>query len=146
MKTYNPKKVVVTLDGVPVEGFVPGTFINIEPNDSDGFKKQVGADGEVGRAQSNDNTHKVTITLMQTSASNAHFSSVRKTDKLTGTSVHPLSITDLNGESLHYWPEAWILGDPTWSYGNELTERQWTLDTGQIADGEMTGITPIQGG
>ena len=133
VKNYDPKKVVVTFGGVPMGGYTDGDFIEIAPSDADGFKKQVGSDGEVGRSQSSDNTHNVTITLMQSSLSNNHLSGIRTADKLTGKMKLPLSITDLNGTSLHFWPEAWIKGDPTWGYGKEMKERQWTFDTGQEA-------------
>jgi len=140
VKSYDPKKVIVTFGGVPLTGYADGKFIEISANDPDGFKKQVGADGEVGRAQSSDNTHNVKVTLMQTSLSNNYMSGVRNSDKLTGKSCLPLSITDINGGSLHYWPQAWIKGDPTWGYGKELEERQWEIDTGQEATDNKSGI------
>jgi len=133
VKDYDPKKVIVTFGGVPLTGFTDGKFIEVTPNDADGFKKSVGADGEVVRSQSNDNTHGVAVTLMQSSLSNNYLSGVRTTDKLTGKVKLPLSITDLNGVSMHFWPQAWIKGDPTWGYGKEAEERQWSFDTGQEA-------------
>jgi hypothetical protein len=140
VKSYDPKKVVVTFGGVPISGYTDGDFIEVAPNDADGFKKQVGADGEVGRSQSNDNTHSVTITLMQSSMSNAHFHSIRTADKISGRTILPLSITDMNGASLQFWQEAWIKGDPTWGYGKEMKERQWTFDTGQIGEDIKSGL------
>jgi hypothetical protein len=139
---YDPKKVVITFGGVPLTGFADGDFISVSANDGDGFKKQAGADGEVARAQSSDNTHNVSVTLMQSSLSNSYLSTIRNTDKLTGKSILPLSITDLNGGSLHFWPQAWIKGDPTWGYGKELKERQWTFDTGQQAADNKAGLLP----
>jgi len=139
VKSYDPKKVIVTFGGVPISGYTDGDFIEVSPNDADGFKKQVGADGEVGRSQSSDDTHNVTITLMQSSMSNQHFSATRAADKLSGKTILPLSITDLNGASLQFWPEAWIKGDPTWGFGKEMKERQWTFDTGQIAGDNKSG-------
>jgi hypothetical protein len=68
--TYDPKKVIITLGGVPIGGYADG-FVQIDPN-SETWTKKVGADGEVARALSNDNTHTIQITLMQTSLSNAY--------------------------------------------------------------------------
>ena len=138
--TYDPKKVIVNFGGNIMGGYADGTFVEIAPNDGDGFKKQVGADGEVGRAQSADNTHQITLTLMQTSLSNQVLSTIRNTDKLTAKAILPLVITDLNGATLGSWPQAWIRGDPTWGYGKELTERQWTIDTGQQGDDNKGGV------
>jgi hypothetical protein len=139
---YDPKKVLVNFGGNILSGFAPGTFVNIAPDDADGFKKQVGADGEVGRAQSANNTHSVTVTLMQTSLSSQVLSTIRNTDKLTGRAILPLTITDLNGATLAFWPQAWIHGDPEWGFGDELTDRQWVFDTGQQGADNKGGVLP----
>jgi hypothetical protein len=139
---YDPKKVIVTLGGVPFGGYADGTFISVAPNDADGFKKVVGADGEVCRAQSSDNTHTITVTLLMSSETNAYLSGIRNTDKLTGKSILPLSITDLSGSLVAFWPQAWIKGDPTWEFGKEVNERQWVLDTGQQASDTKAGVLP----
>jgi hypothetical protein len=140
-KTYDPKLVVVAFGGNVIQGYADGSFVEIAPNDGDGFKKVVGADGEVARSKSNDNTHTVTITLLQTSASNDFLSNIRSADKLAGKSIYPLSVTDINGTSIFFWPEAWIHGDPSWSGGKEVGERQWVLDTGQQSEGNYGGNT-----
>jgi hypothetical protein len=139
---YDPKKVIAIFGGVPLGGYADGTFLEVAPNDADGFKKVVGADGEVARAQSSDNTHQITFTLLQSSASNAYLSGIRNTDKLTGHALLPLAITDGNGGLIGFWPQAWIHGDPTWGFGKELTERQWVLDTGQVAEDSKGGTLP----
>jgi hypothetical protein len=137
---YDPKKLVINFGGVPLGGYADSTFVEIAPNSADGFIKKVGADGEVSRSQNADNTHQVTVTLMQSSDSNAYLSGVRNADKLTGRSILPLSITDLSGGSMGFWPQAWIQGDPTWSYGKEDQERQWIIDTGQQAEDIKAGM------
>jgi len=139
---FDPKKVIVIFGGVPIGGFADGTFVEISANDEEGFKKVVGADGEVARAQSNDNTHQITITLLQSSQSNQHLSTVRNADKLTGKAIQPLAITDMNGSTLKYWPQAWLRGDPTEGFGKEVGERPWTFDTGQLAEGNVGGLLP----
>ena len=141
--TYDPKKVIITFGGVPIDGYTDGTFVDVTPNDADGFKKKVGANGGVAWAKSADNTHQITISLMQSSVSNQYLSGIRNMDKLTGKGLLPLVITDVNGGSLQFWPLARIKGDPSsWGYGNELTERQWVIDTGQIATDNRAGVLP----
>jgi hypothetical protein len=137
---YDPKKLVVTFGGVPLGGYGDSTFVEIAPNNADGVHKKIGADGEVSRSFDADNTHQVTVTLMQSSDSNAYLSGVRNADKLTGHSILPLSITDLSGGSMGFWPQAWIRGDPTWGYGKEDQERQWIIDTGQQAEDNKAGM------
>jgi len=138
--TYDPKKVIINFGGNILGGFADGTFVEIAPSDADGFKKKVGADGEVVRSMSADNTHQVTVTLLQSSLSNQELSTIRDQDKLTGLSMMSLTITDLNGTTMGFWPQAWIRGDPTWGYGKEDTDRQWIFDTGQQGSNNKGGV------
>jgi hypothetical protein len=130
--TYDAKKVIITLGGVPIGGYADGSFVEITPT-ADSFAKKTGADGEVARSRSNDNTHRVTITLQQSSLSNEYLSKVKNADKLTNLGMLPLSITDLSGTTLFFWPQAWVVTDPSWTYAKENTERAWAFDTGQVA-------------
>jgi hypothetical protein len=130
--TYDPKKVIITLGGVPIGGYADGTFVQIDPN-SETWQKKVGADGEVARSLSNDNTHTMQITLMQTSLSNAYLRTVMNADKLTGLGMLPLSFTDLNTGDIHFWPQAWVSTTPPLGRAKETTDTQWTLHTGQEA-------------
>jgi hypothetical protein len=130
--TYDPKKVIITLGGVPINGYADGTFVQIDPN-GDTWTKKVGADGEVARALSNDNTATVQITLMQTSLSNIYLQTVMNADKLTGLGMLPLSFTDVNSGEFHYWPQAWVTTAPPTGRAKETTDKQWTIHTGQEA-------------
>jgi hypothetical protein len=130
--TYDPKKVIITLGGVPISGYADGTFVQIDPN-SETWTKKVGADGEVARSLTNDNTHTIQITLMQTSLSNAYLRTVMNADKLTGLGMLPLSFTDLNTMEEYFWPQAWVSTDPSTGRAKETTDMQWTIHTGQQA-------------
>jgi hypothetical protein len=66
MKSFS---IPYTDEGVPISGYADGTFVQVDPS-GDSFAKKVGADGEVARSMSNDNTHTVVITLLQSSLSN----------------------------------------------------------------------------
>jgi hypothetical protein len=132
VSTYDPKKVIITIGGVPIGGYADGTFIQIDPN-GDTWTKKVGADGEVARALSNDNTHTIQITLMQTSLSNAYLRTIMNADKLTGLGMLPLSFTDLNTMEVHFWPQAWVSTTPSIGRAKETTDMQWTIHTGQEA-------------
>jgi hypothetical protein len=130
--TYDPKKVIITLGGVPIGGYADGTFVQIDPN-SETWTRKVGADGEVVRSLSNDNTHTIQITLMQTSLSNAYLRTTMNADKLTGLGMLPLSFTDLNTMEVHFWAQAWVSTDPSTGRAKETTDVQWTIHTGQQA-------------
>ena len=130
--TYDPKKVIILLGGVPITGYADGTFVQIDPN-GDAFTKKVGADGEVARELSNDNTHTIQITLMQTSLSNIYLRTVMKVDRATGLGMLPLAFTDLNTMEEKFWPQAWVSVEPATGRAKETTDTQWTLHTGQEA-------------
>jgi hypothetical protein len=61
---------------------------------------------------------------------------------LTGKTILPLSIVDVNGTTQAFWPQAWIHGDPTWGFGGDATERQWVISTGQQASDNKGGLLP----
>jgi hypothetical protein len=130
--TYDPKKVIITLGGVPIGGYADGTFIQIDPN-SETWTRKVGADGEVVRSLSNDGTHTIQITLLQTSLSNPYLRMVASVDRLTGLGMLPLSFTDLNTMEVHFWPQAWVSTEPSTGRAKETTDVQWTIHTGQEA-------------
>jgi hypothetical protein len=131
--SYDPKKVIITLGGVPIGGYADSTFVQVDPN-SETWTRKVGADGEVSRSLSNDNTHTIQITLGQLSLSNAYLRTVASADRLTGLGMLPLSFTDLNTMETHFWPQAWVSTDPSLGRAKETTDTQWTIHTGQEAD------------
>jgi len=128
--TYDPKKVIVALGGVPIGGYADGSFVKVTAN-SERWVRKIGADGEVNRAFSNDNTSTVDLTLLQTSLSNIYLSSVESADALTGLGMLPLLITDLNSGKSRFWAQAWIVKTPDDEKAKETTDVQWTIHTGQ---------------
>ena len=130
-KTYDPKLVILTVNGVPITGYPDGTFISVEPS-GDRFTKIVGADGEVARSKSNDYSHTITITLLQTSLSNDFLSSLFNLDRLSNAGKCAIQIKDLLGTSLLFWQSAWIQAEPGVEYAKEIGERAWTFATGNI--------------
>jgi hypothetical protein len=127
VKTYDPKKFIVTLG---TDTIVDWVSISVTPA-GDRFTKNVGADGEVTRTKSNDYTDEVVITLNQSSSSNDVLSQIAFNDRFLGTSIQSLSITDIGGSTITNYPEAWIKQEAAIEVSNELGERAWTLDTGQ---------------
>jgi hypothetical protein len=130
--TYDAKRVIIALGGVPIGGFTDGTFVNVTAN-SERWTRKVGADGEVNRARSNDNTSTVDITLLQTSLSNDYLRTVEKADAVTGMGMLPLLITDLNTGRSRFWPQAWVVKTPDEGKAKETTDIAWQIHTGQEA-------------
>jgi hypothetical protein len=76
---------------------------------------------------------------MQTSPSNTYLQTIENMDRLANLGIRPLSITDLSGGSLHFWPQAWINKDPDADYAGEPGERAWVFETGQSAAQNING-------
>ncbi len=130
IKTYDSSQVNIIVGGIPVTGKADGTFLSIN-SPTERYTKTVGADGEVSRVKTNDNTSEIVITLLQTSLTNNYFSTLLLADRLTNTGVVSIQITDLSGSELHFWESCWIRQPPDSEFSKEIGERAWTFDTGQ---------------
>lgn len=129
VRTYDPKKIVITFGTNIITGLPDGSFVNIVQN-GDSFEKQKGADGGVDRVNKNAGDFSVTLTLKQTSPSNAALSAAHILDKTTNAGKLPLTIKDVNGTSLFFADQAWIGKPPDSENSNALSNREWRLDTG----------------
>ncbi len=126
LRTYDPKKVIVNVGGVPISGFADGTFISAE-RDNDAWSKVSGADGVVSRAKSNDLTGTITLTLQQTSPANDVLTGFAIADELTNAGVVPVSVTDLGGRTLITSAFSWVIKRATAEFGKEIANREWTI-------------------
>jgi Protein of unknown function (DUF3277) len=130
VRTYNPERVVVNVNGHNVTGFADGTFVAIAQV-SDGITTQVGSDGEIARAINTDRRCNVTITLQQTSQSNDFLSNLHEVDMLTcGSKAGPIMVQDLCGTTLFAAASSWITKMPDTEFGKEISTRAWALQTG----------------
>ena len=139
--TWDPKELIVNFGGIIIEGYADGSMVNIAPHDADYWKKVMGADGETSRFKSANNSHVITLTLLQLSESNEELFNILETDKQTGNNLKALTITDNNGTIMGYWPEAWVRGDPEFPMGKENEDRTWTIDTGQRGQSKHGSVT-----
>lgn len=131
MADFDPKQVAVTFRGIPLTGFAPDTFISVERSE-DSFSLTVGADGEYGRARSNNKSGTVTLTLLANVPANKLLLSWLHMDELHGLGKGPLVVKDLlSGESV-FSAEAWITRPPNIEYGNEMGTREWVFTAGRL--------------
>lgn len=128
VSTYDPKDLIIILGSIRVQGYAPGTFVNVERNE-DSFALVVGSDGEGARARSNNNSGRATITLLQSSLTNTLFSQQIALDESTGSGVLALLIKDQRGNSLYQAETAWLVKPSAASYGNEIENREWIIET-----------------
>ena len=130
---YDPNEVSIVVCGIPIEGgFADGTFIEVD-QDANDFDDIVGTDGDVTRSKTNDRRGTITITLMQSSESNALLSALSNVDrsKSNGAGVGPLLIKDNQGTTFFAGEHSWIQKPPAAAFGKTAGPRAWLV---RVAD------------
>jgi hypothetical protein len=130
-KTYDCKKVLCVVGGIPLSGFSDGDVVDIERNE-DTFTLQVGADGESTRSKSNNRSGRFTFHLAQSSAANALLSALAKTDETSNNGAVAVMVKDASGGSVYQASQAWIVKPPTAAFKRESDVRDWVLETGDL--------------
>lgn len=130
-RTYDPALVNISFSGLPLGGFAPDTFLQVERNE-DGFTLMVGAGGEAARSQSRNRSGRVTLTLLATSQTNDVLSAIANADELGGTGVGALFIKEFNGTTLVLAESAWIMKQPTIERGAEVTTVEWVFECEEL--------------
>lgn len=131
--TYDASQVVATIAGIPILGPGPEQFINIEQNE-DSFGLTVGAAGEAARNKVNNFSAMITITLLQTSATNDLLSALHNLDinSPSGSAIGPFLCRDNSGRLLVSAPTSWIQKPPPVTFARGIEVREWQLATNQI--------------
>ena len=132
VKTYSAADVSIIVGGIPITGLADGTFVTIV-RDNPSFTSLTGSDGEGARAQSSDKSGTITLTLMQTSASNDELSAIEALDELTRDGVVPVMVKDNSGRTVASAQTAWIEKPADIELGRELSNREWVLKTDNIS-------------
>jgi hypothetical protein len=143
VRTYDPKKVLVTFGTISFEGYADGTFISMAQN-GDNFEKVRGADGTVDRVNKNATDYAITVTLKQSSVTNDLLSVIAYADKETNAGVLPFVIADKGGTTLFFAESAWIGKEPDSEFSSDLSNREWRIDTGsakKFDGGSLSNIT-----
>lgn len=133
MSNYDPGRIVATFKGIPVLGFMDGTFIEAQRNE-DAFSVAVGAQGDVARVRNRNVTGTVKMTLQAVSPTNDRLSAQHAADVVSGVGEGALLVKDLNGTTLLHAESAWIKKLPDVAYSADLPGREWTFE---CADLEM---------
>ena len=131
VKTYNPADVAIIVAGIPIGGFADGTFITVA-RDNPAFTNGSGADGEGWRAKSNDKTGTMTLTLLQTSASNDALSALAALDEASGDGVGPFLLKDNSGRTLVAAETCWVEKVSDSEFARDVTNREWAIKTDSL--------------
>ncbi len=125
---YDFRQCVVTVAGVPIEGFGDGDSVSIE-RASDDYTMQIGVDGEGARSKQNNKSGTITLTLMAGSPSNAYLQGLYLADEVSGAAAFPIVIADLRGSLLAGCTAAWVKKLPTRALGRDNGTVEWAFDT-----------------
>ncbi len=130
LTTYDPDDVSAVFAGIPIAGYADGTFVEIE-QDEDDFSLTVGSDGEACRAKTNNRAASMTVTLLQSSATNDLLSAKRNADILTpsGDGIGAFMVKDNSGTTVCNAQKAWIVKPPAVVYSRGVEARAWTFKT-----------------
>lgn len=131
MKTYDPKNVSIIIGSHIVSGFADGTFINVERRNPT-WSLVAGASGETERSKSNDKSGRITLTLLQSSASNDILSGFAQSDELDNSGTFPLLMKEDTGTTIIEATEAWCTKPSNTPYGKESQGREWVIETGEL--------------
>jgi len=138
LKTYDPKKVLISLGSHSVTGYSDGTFVTIEAS-GDGVSKKVGCDGEVIRSIDPDGTGKITVTVHQQSPTVAFCQQQWEKDRATGEGTFPVLVKDMKGGLIFAAKDGWVVKPPDREFGKEAADREIEIDCGDAEwKGELT--------
>lgn len=129
IKTYNPKKITISLGNHIVSGFADDSFVSIDPN-GDGVTKKVGCDGEIVRSINPDDTYIIKLSVLQTSDTNSFLQSKYAADMKNGSGMFPILIKDLQGSIQFSAAQAWAAKPASRGFGKESANREWEIHTG----------------
>ena len=129
---YDASQVTVVFNGTPISGFVDGTFVTVE-FDEQQWNKVTGADNLTQRSKTNNYAGKVTVSLLNGSASNDVLSSAWNADRVASDGAGPLIVKDLSGNTLWQAKKAWIQQMPSQGFGKDAENREWVLDCDELS-------------
>jgi hypothetical protein len=138
LRSYSPKAVSIAIAGIPITGFSPDSIIALSRN-TDIVEEEVGAQGDLSLTQNADRTGEITISLMQTSPSNALLSLGAQSQENVYDNVLPFSITvlDPSGSVLAYASNCYYKSFPDVEVGASQSAREWMFGCETLTYGSV---------
>jgi len=124
---FDPRKVVVSFNNVPLSGFAGGTFISCNRRKPFGALEELGADGEGAFVLSGDHSYVIELTLKKASPSNTILSQFAKATTIGAPVVGPFNVQDLSMFALFDAEEVMLVESPPWvrEGGDKLGDNVW---------------------
>tara|TARA_R110000822_G_scaffold15369_10_gene52999 strand:+ start:1254 stop:1682 length:429 start_codon:yes stop_codon:yes gene_type:complete len=136
--TYAPGEVSINVAGHIVSGYTESSFVDIEFG-NDRITMEKGADGEVARVITEDDSAMITIRLQQTSPSNDVFSALFDADIITKAGAFVIGVKDNLGSTTFLCDAAWITKLPSVSFSNGIEQREWAIQCGSLKAAHVGG-------
>ena len=130
--TYSLKHVNCLMAKAKIEGFGDTDAIRVERLEGK-WESTEGADGRSSRAYISSNAGRVTITLAQTSDSNATLSGLLSTDTATLKGQFPMYIHDSLGGSTYSASDCWVEGPPSVVLNKGIESYEWSIYCSDLA-------------
>lgn len=125
--TYRPSSVKASVVGVPVEGFVNGTFLTIEKQDMT-FTSRKAPDGTVAVFVDGKPTYNISFFLQSTSASNTWLHLMFKLFMSYGVSFKmPVMISDASGSTSFFGTDCYFETEPNTSFSDTVETVEWRI-------------------
>lgn len=127
---WNLQVAGVTISTGPGQtGYADGKFFTSKQK-SASFTSKEGTDGRVARAKTNRRLVEATISLLQTSPSNAFLSGLHQLDvnQPNGAGIGSLIMQNLQGTSVIRCTRSWIVTFADVELDRDVTMRTWTLE------------------
>jgi hypothetical protein len=129
---YVPKDVVMILGPIVIDERAEGEFLSIEQN-TERHALTMGGDGRGTVTDTSNDSARLTVTLQQSSETNALLSAQHNLHNATGSGFVPLLVRDGSGTSVYTAAHAWIVSAPTASFSStEAGTRAWIIETDRL--------------
>jgi hypothetical protein len=123
---YSPELVVVTVDGILLDGFASDSHLTIEYSGPETSWTQ-GSHGSSAVHIHNNHLGKVTMSILHGGKSHAYLLGMMKTSRLTSLVVHDVAITDLMG-TLQFSGSMSITVPAKYDYAEEAANHAWEFE------------------
>lgn len=120
---YNPKDVSLVVGAFTIVEFAEDNHIKVEPITKDKFTSQAGVNGETNWSENNDPRHKITIVLMQQSASNLKLELLSKSSIRFGVLLKNIS----DGAYVGGGSDCRITERTVREFGKDQKNRTWVI-------------------
>lgn len=132
--SYKPSEVVIVINHPTlkashvVNGFMEDSIVSIE-RDNPTWTHYVGADGGTSRVHNVDKSVQATIMLQNTSASNDVLQEFLDYDEAGSdvSGMFSITIADKSGRSVSHSTQAYVSGQPSQEFGNNISVREWVI-------------------